>query len=101
MAVSNSIGSNIFDILISLGLPWLIHILVSDGLKPVIIYDDVSTVSISLLATALIVVVCLFMNKFKLNKCMGGMFMGAYISFVVFIIIFDTSTSLPDCESVL
>jgi Ca2+/Na+ antiporter len=32
MAVSNAIGSNVFDILVCLGIPWLLRCLTSDSL---------------------------------------------------------------------
>ena len=71
MAISNSIGSNIFDILICLGLPWLISAL-SDLKKPVKIYSQgiIYTVVI-LLTTVVIFIIFFILNKWKLDKKLG------------------------------
>lgn len=39
MALSNAVGSNVFDILICLGVPWLIKSLIR-GAKPVMVYSE-------------------------------------------------------------
>lgn len=39
MAISNAVGSNVFDILICLGIPWLIECLVKGG-QPVQVYSE-------------------------------------------------------------
>jgi len=41
MAVSNAIGSNIFDILIGLGLPWILYIVITGG----VVTGDTSQIS--------------------------------------------------------
>ncbi|RMZ93294.1 sodium potassium calcium exchanger 3-like, partial [Brachionus plicatilis] len=71
MAISNSIGSNVFDILICLGLPWLISAL-SDLKKPVKIYSQgiIYTVVV-LLTTVVIFIVCFLISKWKLSKRLG------------------------------
>ena len=99
MAVSNCLGSNIFDITVSLGLPWLLHVLISHEYTPIPLYDDVSSVAISLVASAFILFTFIFLNQFNFNKIMGGLFVLGYIGFITFDIIFDSQTSLPTCES--
>lgn len=71
MAISNSIGSNVFDILICLGLPWLISAL-TDLKKPVKIFSQgiVYTIVV-LLTTVIIFVICFLLNRWKLNKKLG------------------------------
>ena len=39
MAVSNAVGSNVFDILLCLGLPWFLQTAIVDGGKPVQVYS--------------------------------------------------------------
>ena len=39
MAVSNAIGSNVFDILICLGVPWMLQIIINSG-APVQVYSQ-------------------------------------------------------------
>ena len=48
MAVSNAIGSNVFDINLGLGLPFLIRILIDKGV-PFPLLDDELQVNLSLL----------------------------------------------------
>ena len=55
MAVSNSIGSNSFDILICLGLPWLLENLISNTGKPIHVYSGGIFYSTSILLASLIV----------------------------------------------
>ena len=47
MAVSNAIGSNVFDINLGLGLPFLIRIAIDRG-KPISLLSDQEAVSIGL-----------------------------------------------------
>jgi len=39
MAVSNAVGSNIFDILLCLGLPWFLQTTVVNRSQPVLVYS--------------------------------------------------------------
>ena len=39
MAVSNAVGSNVFDILICLGVPWLVQTVIKQG-QPVQVYSE-------------------------------------------------------------
>jgi len=53
MAVSNAIGSNVFDILVCLGLPWFLQTAVFNPGSTVKVYSKgISTVSFTLLAIA-------------------------------------------------
>lgn len=79
MAVSSSIGSNIFDILIGLPFPWLCFTLWNNGKDFVTIAADGVWVSIIIL---LVMVVCIILtihlNGWKLTKKV------AYIMFVLY-----------------
>jgi Ca2+/Na+ antiporter len=83
MAVSNAIGSNVFDILLGLGLPWVLSALIyGDGI-PV---DAENIVPLSLilcgtLAGVYIVTVC---SGFRLTKLVGGVFFSFYFIFVAY-----------------
>jgi Ca2+/Na+ antiporter len=46
MAVSNAVGSNVFDILICLGIPWFLKGALSKFKKPVQVYSEGKTISI-------------------------------------------------------
>jgi Ca2+/Na+ antiporter len=72
MAISNSIGSNIFDILICLGLPWFISTVIIDSNQPVKIYSGGIIYSAAILLSTVVVLIVSFMiNKWKLNKLLG------------------------------
>eukprot|EP00929_Paragymnodinium_shiwhaense_P115713 TRINITY_DN84752_c0_g1_i1.p2 TRINITY_DN84752_c0_g1~~TRINITY_DN84752_c0_g1_i1.p2 ORF type:complete len:591 (+),score=134.79 TRINITY_DN84752_c0_g1_i1:69-1841(+) len=90
MAISSSIGSNIFDILVGLPVPWMLKIMVVEGL----VEDNWGTVIriespyivffvILLLFMVAMIVLCIHMLGWKLNKSLG-VFMGLlYIVFLV------------------
>lgn len=73
MAISNSIGSNIFDILICLGMPWLIETsLVRPG-QPILINGGESIVLMTgvLLASLVILLISFVGCKWKLDVKLG------------------------------
>jgi K+-dependent Na+/Ca+ exchanger-like protein len=84
-AITNAIGSNVFDVLGNLGLTWVISAIFTGG-KPITIDTNNLTGSILLLiASSVVLVLVLFGNKFNLNKFISGLLMVSYISYVVFI----------------
>ncbi|KAK7576202.1 hypothetical protein V9T40_012488 [Parthenolecanium corni] len=106
MGISNSLGSNTFDILLCLGLPWFIkatflpsgenHNYVninSRGLE----YN-----AISLLSTLLLFYVVFALNKFKLDRKVGLTCLFMYIIFVVFATLIELNVffvvNLPTCQ---
>ena len=69
MAVSNSVGSNVFDILLCLGLPWFLQTAVINPNSTVIILSKGLTYStITLLGTIIFLVVGLIVNKWPLEQ---------------------------------
>lgn len=80
MAVSNSIGSNVFDILVCLGLPWLLHTAaVNAGDTLFIASSGLIYSSMTLLGTVVFLLVALTINSWKLNKPIGVVFMVVYV----------------------
>lgn len=81
MAVSSSVGSNIFDILVGLPLPWLVYGIYSgDTVK---VYSESLMLSIGILIGMLvIVVVSIHLSKWMLTKTLGYMMFVFYIAFV-------------------
>jgi K+-dependent Na+/Ca+ exchanger-like protein len=82
MAVSNAVGSNIFDIFIGLGLPWL--------LKSIIFGQNINTstdglgVAVGLLlGSVLLILFALMYKKWTLNKGLGYTLVLLYILFVI------------------
>lgn len=105
MGISNSIGSNVFDILLCLGLPWFIKSTLvpkipgqyfvqinSQGL----VYS-----SVSLFSTLIILYGALLINRFKLNRTVGIICLVMYIVFLVFASVIELNTffivNLPIC----
>lgn len=107
MAVSNSIGSNTFDILVCLGLPWLIKSIMN-GLENgnwyvVVNSEGLAYTVISLLASLIILYVILVQGKFVITKWTGCVCLIVYSIFLTISILFELNVffqvNLPMCES--
>lgn len=83
MAVSNGIGSNIFDILIGLGLPWMVKsYLVDSGIA--INIDDLDRSILLLFVSVLLMLFVLILRKWRLGQGIGLIFILIYIAYVLF-----------------
>ena len=82
MAVSNAIGSNIFDILVGLGLPFLIFLSISGGAVDAAHGDLISSVVI-LFASVVLLFILLVSSKWKVGKLTGIILLSLYIFYVV------------------
>jgi len=86
MAVSSSIGSNIFDVLVGLPFPWLLYCIVNpkDNGNKVVVQADSLFISILVLFLMLITVITIIkMNKWRMTKGLGYSMFVLYILFVV------------------
>ena len=63
MAVSNAIGSNVFDINLGLGLPFLIRTIIDRG-RPFPLLDDELQVNLSLSFTIFLTIRCMYVYTF-------------------------------------
>ncbi|EDM74880.1 Ca2+/Na+ antiporter [Plesiocystis pacifica SIR-1] len=82
MAVANAVGSNIFDILVSLGLPVLLYCLLHGDL--VGLGGATITSSLVLLgATLAMVVGLLAAQRFRASRAFGALLISAYAAYVV------------------
>ncbi|KAL1270526.1 hypothetical protein QQF64_029542 [Cirrhinus molitorella] len=89
MAVSNSIGSNIFDILLGLGFPWALRTLVVDHGSAVSINNKGLVYSvILLLASVFLTVLSVHLNGWKLDRKLGLGLMLLYSIFLLCSILF-------------
>ncbi|XP_046573406.1 sodium/potassium/calcium exchanger 3-like [Haliotis rubra] len=80
MAVSNSIGSNVFDILICLGLPWLLQTAaVTPGESLSISSSGLVYSSLTLLGTVVFLILSLTINSWRLNKPLGVVYLVVYV----------------------
>ncbi|KAF6132916.1 solute carrier family 24 member 4 [Phyllostomus discolor] len=103
MAVSNTIGSNVFDILVGLGIPW--------GLQTMVISYG-STVKINsrglvysvvlLLGSVALTVLGIHLNKWRLDRKLGVYVLVLYAVFLCFSIMIEfnvfTFVNLPMCQ---
>jgi Ca2+/Na+ antiporter len=82
MAVSSSIGSNLFDVTIGLPLPWILYIIYSGSPKAV--SSEGIFCSIGLLLTMLVVLVgTIIACGWKMNRIMGAAMLLLYVIFVI------------------
>ncbi|KAM3601475.1 uncharacterized protein V6R79_013439 [Siganus canaliculatus] len=89
MAVSNSIGSNIFDILLGLGFPWALRTLVVEHGSSVSINNKGLVYSVVLLlASVFLTVTSVHLNHWKLDRRLGLGLMLLYAIFLLCSILF-------------
>lgn len=89
MAVSNSIGSNIFDILLGLGFPWALRTLVVDHGSTVSINNKGLVYSVVLLlASVFLTVTSVHLNHWRLDRRLGLGLMFLYAIFLLCSILF-------------
>lgn len=99
MGISNSIGSNTFDILLCLGLPWLIKctfLPATEGNHYVQINSGGMGYSAILLFSSLLVLYFTFLfNDFKLDKKVGTIFLVVYTVFLIMAALLELNTFFP------
>lgn len=81
MAVSNAIGSNIFDILVGLGLPFLIVMSLSGGV--INTGGDLMSSTIVLSGSVLLLIILLLVMKWKVSKFTGVILLSAYVFYLL------------------
>lgn len=86
MAVSNAIGSNVFDILIGLGIPFIIMIALNGG-KVEIETSGLISSTILLIISIVFMFLLLIINKWNIGKKMGGVMVFIYVAFLVWQVI--------------
>lgn len=104
MAVSNAIGSNVFDILICLGLPWFIQTAIIQPGSHVNVYSKGLTYStLSLLSTVAFLLVATHLNGWKLDKKLGIVLMIWYLVFITIASLYEMNVfgpmNPPECGS--
>lgn len=85
MAIANALGSNVFDILIGLGVPWTIRSAMPG--KEVTFpgqFDDFKWDILILVLALILFVVCLMVNSWKLNRKIGAVLIALYAVFVLY-----------------
>ncbi|XP_052664562.1 sodium/potassium/calcium exchanger 1 isoform X5 [Harpia harpyja] len=83
MAVSSSVGSNIFDITVGLPVPWFLYS-VFNGLSPVAVSSNGLFCAIVLLFLMLLfVIISIAVCKWKMNKLLGFTMFALYFVFLI------------------
>ncbi|CAH8529917.1 unnamed protein product [Heterobilharzia americana] len=100
MAVSNAVGSNVFDILICMGLPWLMKSIFSQ--TPVVIYSRGLLYStLTLFTTVIYLLVATHINRWRLTKPYGYALLIGYIIVLLFCSLYELNyfgtVHLPSC----
>ncbi|KAJ8250266.1 hypothetical protein COCON_G00221880 [Conger conger] len=103
MAVSNSIGSNVFDILVGLGLPWVIQTLAIDYGSYVHLNSKGLIFSVGLLlASVFLTILGVHLNKWTLDRKLGVVCLLLYAVFLCISVLIEfnvfTFVNLPTCR---
>ncbi|XP_023281681.1 sodium/potassium/calcium exchanger 3-like [Seriola lalandi dorsalis] len=103
MAVSNSIGSNVFDILVGLGLPWAVKTLAINYGSDIKLNSKGLIFSVGLLlASVFLTVLGVHLNKWTLDKRLGLVCLLLYSVFLCFSCLIEynifTFVNLPTCR---
>ena len=101
MAVSSSIGSNIFDVLVGLPFPWLAYSIYNGATNGKYYTGvDAPTLFLDLLilfGMIAIVILCIVCSKWKMTKLLGYSMFVFYVAFVIQSLIRQTSADNKIC----
>jgi len=81
MAVSNAIGSNIFDILVGLGLPFIIAMIVYG--ESIAADGNLKISSVILFISLVLLIVLLVLSRWKIGKFTGIILLGLYLFYLI------------------
>lgn len=88
MAVSSSVGSNIFDVTVGLPFPWFLYTCVFQ--QPIVVSSEGLGCSIVLLFSMLIAVfMCILISGWKMSKFLGFSMFFLYFIFVIVSLSFE------------
>ncbi|XP_078591322.1 sodium/potassium/calcium exchanger 5-like isoform X1 [Branchiostoma floridae x Branchiostoma japonicum] len=90
MAVSNAVGSNVFDILVGLGVPWFFKTVVIETNSVVPIQSGGLVYSaITLLSTVLILLFTMWLNRWRLDRKLGVICSCLYAVFITLATLYE------------
>ena len=106
MAVSSSIGSNIFDVAFGLPLPWFIFnvvSIISNCECPIVVSGDTTSLLISictLLAMVAAIIVVIMYNGWKMTHQLGAAMFILYFAYLVFALLMTPKSeyTVDKCE---
>jgi Ca2+/Na+ antiporter len=83
MAISNAVGSNIFDILFGLGVPWLV-VSAWRGQAVAVSTENLLASVFLLFATVVAVLFILILRKWKIGTKSGVILVAVYVGYLVY-----------------
>jgi len=86
MAVSNAVGSNIFDILIGLGVPWLIAIFALDR-STIVVDSEGLLLSIAILGATTVVLYFFLFTRRTLARWEGIVLLLLYVVYIAYVVL--------------
>jgi len=81
MAIANAVGSNIFDIAVGLGLPWLVVILWR-GESVQVATENLQSSIVLLFATVIALLFLLLVRRWEIGRYAGILLIGAYLWYI-------------------
>lgn len=83
MAVGNAVGSNVFDILFALGLPWIIVLTMRGGYVPVSTDNLIGSILL-LFATIIAILFILVVRNWRIGQRSGLVLIALYIMYLIY-----------------
>ncbi|KAK1199824.1 NCKX2 protein, partial [Pygoscelis papua] len=83
MAVSSSVGSNIFDITVGLPLPWLLYAAINSFAPVPVSSNGLFCAIVLLFLMLLFVILSIAFCKWRMNKILGFLMFGLYFVFLI------------------
>ncbi|XP_010188680.1 PREDICTED: sodium/potassium/calcium exchanger 2 [Mesitornis unicolor] len=83
MAVSSSVGSNIFDITVGLPLPWLLYAVINSFAPVTVSSNGLFCAIVLLFIMLLFVILSIAFCKWRMNKILGLLMFGLYFVFLI------------------
>ena len=106
MAICSAIGSNVFDILVCLGVPWLLKTLIDSEARAngIPVYSKGLLYStVTLLLIVLVFVVVSGMNRWRMDKKFGFILLLLYVVFMVIASLYELNVfgyvNPPQCTA--
>jgi len=97
MAVSSSIGSNIFDVLIGLPVPWFIYTVIMPRENVLISSESLAVMILMLFVMVALVITLIHLSGWILSVRLGMGMMFLYLIFLVLALLLDREVMFPPC----
>ena len=100
MGISNSVGSNTFDILICMGLPWLIKAAAMPAYPELGHFVAINSGGVvfsvlMLFCTIVVLYFAIALNNFVLDRKIGAVLLASYLAFLVLAGMFEMNVFMP------